>query len=134
MSEITIATATVLITMGIADAVWLVTMTERFYRPALPGLLREAPAWVPAIGFYLLYAAGVVVLVVSPALEHDLGIVHTAATGAILGVVAYGTYDLTNQATVRGWAARVTIVDIAWGGTLTAAVAALSVAVARELA
>ena len=39
--------------------------------------------------------------------------------GAILGLVAYGTYDMTNLATVRDWSVMVTIVDIVWGAALT---------------
>ncbi len=134
MNETAIATVTVLAAMGVADAVWLTSMTERFYRPALGNLLRETPAWVPAFAFYLLYAVGVIVLVVQPALTHDYDLARVAATGATLGVVAYGTYDLTNQATVAGWSARVTAVDIVWGGVLTGAVSALAVAVARQFA
>ena len=134
MNETAIATVTVLAAMGAADAVWLTSMTERFYRPALGNLLRETPAWVSAFAFYVLYAVGVIVLVVQPALTHDYDLARTVATGATLGVVAYGTYDLTNQATVAGWSARVTAVDIAWGGLLTGAVSALAVAVARQFA
>ena len=134
MNETLVAAITVLVFMGIADAVWLTTMTERFYRPALGSLLRETPSWAPAIGFYLLYAAGVIVLIVSPALEHDYALGRVAFTGAALGVIAYGTYDLTNQATVRGWDARVTVVDIAWGGALTAAAATLAMLAARQFA
>jgi uncharacterized membrane protein len=132
MGETAVALVAVLALMGVADAVWLTTMTERFYRPALGGLLRETPSWAPAIGFYLLYAGGVMVLVISPALTHEYGLGRVALTAATLGVVAYGTYDLTNQATVRGWSARVTIVDIAWGGALTASVSVLSVILARQ--
>lgn len=131
--DLAVAAATVLIVMGIADAAWLTTMTERFYRPSLPGLLREQPSWAPALGFYLLYAAGTIVLVVAPALDggHPLG--RVAATGALLGAVAYGTYDLTNLATVRGWSTRVTVVDIAWGALLTTVAATAAVALARSV-
>jgi len=134
MNETVVATVTLLIAMGIADAVWLVTMTDRFYRPALPGLLRETPAWAPALGFYLLYAVGVMVLIVSPAIEREYGLAQVAATGALLGLVAYGTYDLTNQATLRGWSSRVTIVDMLWGSGLTAGVSSLAVLAARQIA
>ena len=44
--------------------------------------------------------------------------------GAVFGLTAYGTYDLTNQATLRDWPTIVTIIDLAWGSTLTAVVAA----------
>jgi uncharacterized membrane protein len=43
----------------------------------------------------------------------------------MLGLVAYGTYDLTNQATLLGWPTLVTVVDLVWGTFLTATGAAL---------
>jgi uncharacterized membrane protein len=55
------------------------------------------------------------------------------ASGALLGLAAYGTYDLTNQATLRGWSTLVTIVDMAWGASLTATVATVATLVARRL-
>jgi len=132
VSEVVIATVAVLLVMGVADAVWLMTMTPRFYRKQIGDLLAEQPSMVPAVGFYLLYAVGVIVLIVAPALDHSHELTRVAATGALLGAVAYGTYDLTNQATMRGWAWPVTVVDMAWGASLTAVVATIAVAVARQ--
>jgi uncharacterized membrane protein len=134
MNETAVASITVLVVMGIADAAWLVTMTPRFYRRFIPDLLLEQPSIVPAIGFYLLYAVGVMVLVVSPALDAATGLGRVAGTGALLGAAAYGTYDLTNQATLKGWRWPVTVVDITWGASLTALVTTLAVAAARAWA
>lgn len=134
MSQPVVAVISVLVTMGILDAIWLTTMTSRLYRREMPELLLPTPMWAPAILFYLLYAAGVVVLVVLPALERDDTLLRVAATGALLGLVAYGTYDLTNHATIRGWSPVVTAVDLAWGATLTAIVATVAVLIARRLA
>jgi uncharacterized membrane protein len=134
MSQPVIAVISVLITMGILDAVWLTTMTSRLYRREMPELLLATPMWAPAILFYLLYAAGVVVLVVLPSLERDYTLLRVAGTGALLGLVAYGTYDLTNHATIRGWSPVVTAVDLAWGTILTAVVATVAVLIARRFA
>jgi uncharacterized membrane protein len=102
------------------DAIWLTVMTGAFYRPMLGELIAERPRLAPAAAFYLIYIAGVVTFAVSPALAS--GRWSTALfLGAALGLVAYATYDLTNQATLRNWPAAVTIVDLAWGATLTAA-------------
>ena len=49
--------------------------------------------------------------------------------GALFGLVAYATYDLTNLATLRGWSLPVTLVDIAWGAAVTALSAAVATAV-----
>ena len=47
------------------------------------------------------------------------------AMGALLGLVAYATYDLSNLATLQGWSLAVTVVDIAWG-TCVSGLAALA--------
>jgi len=134
MSQPVVAAITILVTMGFLDAIWLGTMTQRLYRAQMPELLLPAPQWVPAIAFYLLYAVGVLVLVVLPALERDWTLARVAGTGALLGLVAYGTYDLTNHATIRGWSPVVTMVDLAWGTTLTAVVATVAIVIARRFA
>jgi uncharacterized membrane protein len=53
--------------------------------------------------------------------------------GLVLGVVSYGTYDLTNQATLRLWATRLTLIDMSWGGGLTALAAVVGFLAARKL-
>lgn len=132
MSQATIAAAATLLSMGVLDAIWLSTMTARLYRRQLPGLLLDTPSWVPALAFYVLYALGVVVLVVLPALDHEYSLARTILVGALLGLVAYGTYDLTNQATLRGWSSVVTLVDMTWGASLTAIVVGIAVTAARR--
>ena len=47
--------------------------------------------------------------------------------GALFGLVAYGTYDLTNLATIKNWSLKVTIIDLIWGGVLTSTVSSLSI-------
>ena len=76
----------------------------------------------PAIAFYLIYIAGIVLLAVAP--NRDAGLVKTAVAGAILGFVAYATYDLTNQATLKVWSTRITLIDLTWGTFVTAVSAA----------
>lgn len=134
MNRTLVASVATLLTMGVLDAIWLTTMTQRFYRKQLGPLLLETPNWLPAFAFYLLYAVAVVVLVVRPALDGDWSLGRTVATGALLGLAAYGTYDLSNQATVRGWSATITVVDIVWGAALTAIVSAVAFEAARRLA
>jgi len=105
------------------DAIWLTTMAERLYRPALGKLMLDRFEPLPAIAFYAVYIAGVLVFAVIPGLEGRRWTI-ALGLGALLGLVAYATYDLTNQATLRGWPWRVTLVDLCWGTFVTAVAAA----------
>ncbi|MBS0452753.1 MAG: DUF2177 family protein [Proteobacteria bacterium] len=109
------------------DALWLAFMTPRLYRSALAGLLREDFDLLPALLFYLLYLSGIACLAIAPALR-SLRVASAAWRGALLGLVSYGTYDLTNQATLVGWPWHVTVADLAWGGAASAVTSALSCA------
>jgi uncharacterized membrane protein len=112
------------------DAVWLGLISPGFYASRIGHLMRDDPSLVTAAGFYLVYVAGIVILAVSPAL--------TAASwrpaafrGAVLGLVAYGTYYMTNLAVMRDWPLSVTLVDMAWGTALTALAAVCGFLAAR---
>lgn len=113
------------------DFLWLSTMGKGFYQRELGGLLLERPNLVIAGLFYLAYLVGVVALVAAPA-EGD--VMKALLMGAVLGFVAYGTYDLTNLSTVKGFTPMVAVVDMAWGTALTALTAAGGVWVSRFFA
>ena len=99
------------------DAVYLTVAGSKVDRPTLDPLLADQVNLPAAVAFYLMYIAGVLILAVEP--NKDLGLGKTARTGAILGAFAYATYDLTNQATLKIWATRITLIDITWGTVLT---------------
>jgi uncharacterized membrane protein len=108
----------------VLDAIWLGLITPRFYRSQLGDLLAAEVRWLPAVLFYLVFVAAVVVFAVAPAVERG-SLARALLLGAFFGMVAYATYDLTNLATLRGFPTIVAAVDIAWGGVLTATVAAV---------
>jgi uncharacterized membrane protein len=109
----------------VIDGVWLGLVARTFYRRHLGYLMAEKPNWAAAGIFYLLYAIGLTVFVVIPA--SDAGsVLEGLWRGALFGLVAYATYDLTNHATVRDWPAIVTGIDLAWGTALSASVAAIA--------
>lgn len=117
---------TALVFLGL-DAVWLSTMASRLYKPELQGLLAESFRPAPALLFYVLYIGGIVGFAVLPA-DKPLG---ALLRGGAFGLVAYATYDLTNQATLVRWSTRVTLADLAWGTLATALAAAAAKALAR---
>ena len=106
------------------DAVWLSFAANRLYRPQIGGLMLDKFSAPPAALFYLLYIGGIVFFAIAPALASGRW---TAALlrGALLGLVAYATYDLTNQATLKGWSTTVTIADLCWGTFVTGAAASV---------
>lgn len=116
---------------AVVDAIWLTQVGPRLYRPALNAVLAERFDLTAAIVFYLVYIAGVVALAVLPAAREGAGLSRAALNGAMLGFVAYATYDLTNQATLKVWSWKITLADIAWGTFLTACAAAAGYAAWR---
>lgn len=106
------------LTFAAIDFVWLTTMTNRLYKPVLGPILADKPDMKAAVIFYLVSIAGTVFLAIDPALRGG-GWGRAALNGAVLGFVAYATYDLTNQATLNVWSSKLTIIDLCWGTTLT---------------
>lgn len=103
------------------DMVWLGLVAKSFYRDQLGSLMRSDIQWVPAIIFYLLFVVGLVLFVIMPALEKGEW-TQALMLGALFGLIAYATYDLTNLATLKDWPLLVTIADLAWGAALGASV------------
>jgi uncharacterized membrane protein len=114
------------------DAIWLTFAAHRLYRPLMGEMLLDSFRLLPAMLFYLIYVAGIVVFAIAPAIASER---LTTATfyGAFLGFVAYATYDLTNQATLRNWPVAVTIADLCWGTFLTASAATIGFLFTRAL-
>jgi len=105
------------------DLVWLGVVAQGFYQRHLGHLLRADILWGPALLFYTLYIAGVLVFAVLPGLDAR-SLTRTLALGAFLGLVAYATFDLTSMALLRDFPLVVVVVDLVWGMVLTASVAA----------
>ncbi len=116
---------------AVIDAVWLTTVGPKLYRPALDDVLADQFNLPAAIAFYLVFIAGVLMLAILPAVREGAGWTRAMANGAMLGFVAYATYDLTNQATLKVWSLKVTLADIGWGTVLTACAAVAGFAAYR---
>jgi uncharacterized membrane protein len=121
--------ATAVVFLGL-DALWLSRVALGMYRQELGALLLDKPNLPIAAGFYLLYVAGIVILAIAPALGEG-GWIKALLMGAVLGLVAYGTYDITNLSTLKGWSVKLAVIDIAWGTALTAVSAAIGTLVVR---
>ncbi len=116
---------------AVLDAVWLGVVATDFYRGEIGSLMLATPRWVPAILFYLMYVAMVVGFVIAPS-AGQAGVGRVLLRGAAFGLACYGTYDLTNLATLTAWTTRMAIVDTLWGMSATAIAAAVGHRVARR--
>jgi len=124
--------AVALPTFLVMDLIWLGVVARSFYQSQMGHLMRAQVNWVAAIAFYLLFVAGIVVLAVWPAVERQ-SFAQALALGALLGLVTYAAYDLTNLATLEGFPLTVTLVDLAWGTVLCATVSAVTYRVSLRL-
>ncbi|SCX91645.1 DUF2177 family protein [Rhizobium sp. NFACC06-2] len=121
-----------LVAFLVIDFIWLSTMASRLYRPAIGDLLAENFRLAPAVVFYLIYAAGLTFLAVRPAFQ--TGEWTTALLyGAVVGFMAYATYDLTNQATLKSWSTTLTVADLLWGTFVSAAAATIGYLITARL-
>ena len=129
MKKALIAYLATLVAFLLLDGIWLGVLMAPTYRELLGSLMLEKPLLVPAAVFYCLYVVGCVQFVVLPALSWQ----RAAKMGALLGLVAYGTYDLTNWATLRGWSVQVSLMDWAWGTFATAVACSVGFLVMKRL-
>lgn len=108
---------------GLLDALWLTRVGPGLYHPEIGELLMDGWRPAPALLFYALYMLGIQIFAVQPALAAGKWRV-AAQYGALFGFFCYMTYDLTNQATMKIWSTKVTLLDIAWGTFATGLAAA----------
>jgi uncharacterized membrane protein len=130
MSVVILTLATGIIFLA-ADAVMLSKFLGPLFRQHLGDGLIDGLRLPAAIGFYLVYLFGMVWFAGLPGLRDGLGV--AALNGAILGLVAYGTYELTSWAIMRDWHPSMVAADMVWGATVTAISAAGGVLIARAL-
>jgi uncharacterized membrane protein len=110
--------------MGI-DLIWLMGPGRPIYMAEIGSLLRSQPNLGAALAFYFLYTSGLTFFAVMPGLKATLPL-QALGLGALFGLMAYATYDLTNLAVMNGFTTRIAMIDMAWGSVLSGAVAWLA--------
>ena len=115
------------------DAAWLTLYASGLFSREVGPLLRPRPDFLAAAIFYAVYAAGLMLLAVRPAIKED-SLVTAAFNGAVLGLTAYATFELTNLAILSGWSRTVAVIDTAWGTLATALAAVAGAYIARRFA
>ena len=116
----------------IIDVIWLSFSVKSFYRPNIGHLLLDTPVMWAAISFYLIYVIGLSVVIIEPSLDYQ-NTQKFIIKAFMFGLVAYGTYNLTNMATIKGWSPNVVFVDMIWGGSLTAFSSYFGILLAKKI-
>ena len=114
------------------DMLWLGFIAKDFYAKQIGGIMKPDINWTAAIIFYLIFIAGLVVFVITPAVLKNSW-THAVLMGALFGFVCYATYDLTNLAVAKDWPLLVTIIDLIWGAVLAASVSVITFLIASKV-
>ena len=108
----------------VIDAIAIKFFVFPLFSKHIGDLFRDDMQLGVALGFYVFYVAGILYFAVLPGIaEQSLG--RAVLNGALLGFLAYGTYEATNMATLQGWSWQMVVADVTWGTVLTGAVAAV---------
>ncbi len=108
------------------DAIWLLFLVKDFVSKSIGHLMAENVKIAPVLIFYPLYALAITFLIVLPAINGNFSPLKVLLLGSLLGLAAYGAYDLTNHATLKGWPVAMSVVDMMWGMSVTGGVSILS--------
>ncbi len=117
--------ASFLIALIAIDLIWLLGVAKNVYRDQMGDLMATEPKLLAGLAFYLLYALGVCIFVIVPALSKQSWL-HAPQYGALFGFFCYMTYDLTNLAVVRNFPTQLAFIDMAWGSLVTAVCASFA--------
>ena len=129
MQTVILYAVTTVIFLGL-DAVMLKLHMQPLFKRFLGDQILTNIRIVPAALFYLAYSAGLVYLVSYPALKTGSAIIIPAA---IIGAMAYGTYEFTSYAIMKSWSPILVANDFIWGTVLTAFSAWAGVALTRAI-
>ena len=116
----------------IIDVIWLTFAVKYFYKPNIGHLLLDKPVMWAAALFYIVYVIGLALIIIEPSLNSE-EVFKLLYKAFVFGLVAYGTYNLTNMATVKGWSPIVVFVDMLWGGSLTAFSSYFGILIAKKI-
>ena len=114
-----------LATLIAIDLVWLLGIAKNLYRSEMGDLMASEPKLFAGLAFYLIYALGVCIFVIVPALSKQ-SLLYALQYGALFGLFCYMTYDLTNLAVIRNFPTQLALIDTAWGSLVTALCASVA--------
>jgi uncharacterized membrane protein len=131
MAKIIVTYIATLITFLAIDMVWLTWLARATYVAEMGDLLRKPPNITAAVAFYLLYAAGLIFFAINPGIKAG-SVFQAMLLGGALGLIAYGTYDLTNLSVLNNYSVKIALIDLVWGTVLSGATAAIVALIIRK--
>ena len=117
VSQFFFAYVIVLVVMGAGDGIWLGWLAKALYKREMGDLMADPVRILPAAIFYLAYPLGVVFLALGGA---PASLAEALLRSAVVGLLAYGTYDLTNLAVIRNFSSSLAVIDLVYGTIATA--------------
>jgi uncharacterized membrane protein len=111
------------------DFLFLGMVAKGFFTSEVGDMLGEIRI-APAVLFYLLYVAGILVFVAGPP---EATWQSTLLYGALFGLFCYATFELTSLSLLKHWTWPVVVVDVAWGTFVTALSATLGLLIANQI-
>lgn len=105
------------------DLLWIGVLAKALYQNGIGHLMAAEPRLGVAALFYALYPLGLLLFVVAPQ-GSSMGWTSTLVHGALFGLLAYATYDLTNLATLKDWPVGLSLLDMGWGALASCTAAA----------
>ncbi|MBU1357531.1 MAG: DUF2177 family protein [Gammaproteobacteria bacterium] len=130
MTKHLVAWAATFAVMTVIDLIWLGVIAKGLYQQGMGDLMSPQPRLAFAALFYLMYPIGLVIFAVWPGVDAG-SVMRAGVLGALFGLFAYATYDLTNLAVVRDWPLGLTFIDMAWGTLVSGVSAAAGAAALR---
>ena len=129
MTYLVLYAVTVVVFLGL-DVVMLKKVMYPMFSSNIGSMMLDSPKMGPAAAFYLFYVGGILWFASIPALQSGQPS-QAFVAGFVLGLLAFGTYEFTNFATLRGWVIQMVVVDVVWGGVLTGTSAWVGVSVVK---
>lgn len=116
----------------IVDVAWIGLFMAKLYKSNIAEIMTDRIRIVPAVLFYVIHVAAIVILAVRPALASGSW-KEAALLGAVLGLAAYGAYALTDHSIMKVWDIKLTLADMAWGTFASALAATAAFFAARQI-
>ena len=122
--------AAVMLAFLVLDGIWLGVVAKGVYAEYMQGFLRDEYPVAPWVIFYIMYSFVITHLAIIA--NVGKGVIFSIRDGALLGVAAYGAYNLTNYAVLDGWPLPISLIDLLWGTCLTATTAGVGALVLKK--